>query len=256
MLFKKLKPVKGCCGCVTDLRAAAAIIAVLGIVTSPAVSWAVVRHAYVIRVSCFITTNDERQDVIDINLNHMLSFGFGANAGLGPSCLSTHGKTTSPPLPLLRSDSADKSAFVFSVRWVGWVVLLADLIFFAFSVNLLVRLFKVNYLKVATKFMWSCAIAILLSFVYGMLFVASCLYIGGSFPVYEFLFSILDVLLWLMWIYFILVIRSFIIQETIADIKPRHNLSMLHYLCIAGALIGLGKILYQYIPWIFGYYFY
>lgn len=39
-------------------------------VTSPIISWAVVRHAYVIRVTCVVTTNISRPDVIDINLHN------------------------------------------------------------------------------------------------------------------------------------------------------------------------------------------
>ncbi|KAM3967119.1 uncharacterized protein ACR2FA_011970 [Aphomia sociella] len=120
MPFNRLPSVEICCGCVTDLKTATVIIAVLGIVTSPAISWAAVRHSYVIRVSCFVTTTATRPDVFDVNLNNILSFGFGANAGLGPSCL---GRNTTADISSITSLSenlsSSASGFVRVPKHVG-----------------------------------------------------------------------------------------------------------------------------------------
>ncbi|XP_026731517.1 uncharacterized protein LOC113496476 [Trichoplusia ni] len=199
MAWYSLPRVNKCCGCVTDLRTATAIIAVLGIVTSPAVSWAVVRHAYVIRVSCFVTTSAARPDVVDVNLNHILSFGFGANAGLGPSCLAPKNRnaTTERPITLILRNNelgTEGSSFVTSVRWIGWLVLIVDIIFLGFSIYLLYKIFRPPDKRAAMRFMISCIIAILFSFVYGMLYVAACLAVGGAFPIFEFVFCLIDVM--------------------------------------------------------------
>ncbi|CAB3235535.1 unnamed protein product [Arctia plantaginis] len=202
-----------CCFCVTDLKTASAIIAVLGIVTSPAVSWAVVRHSYVIRVSCVLTSREDRKDVVDVHLSHFLSFGFGANAGLGPSCLDPEAKPDPNDLPPSKPpDTTDvpKYNFYLSVKWVGWVVLLADFVFLIYSIFFLYRLYQPRsagyQASLILQFMWACIVSIALSFVYSMLYVSACITVGGSFPVFEFFFSFFDVILWG---YFIAVINSY-----------------------------------------------
>ncbi|XP_037296944.1 uncharacterized protein LOC119190037 [Manduca sexta] len=199
----KLPDVDRCCGCVTDLKAAAAIIAVLGIVTSPTVSWAVVRHSYVIRVSCFITTSATRPDIVDINLNNILSFGFGAHAGLGPSCLSPPklNKTT-----FRLTEGEQSTDFVRTTKYLGWIVLAADMILLFCSANLLIKIFKGASKQAAKFFMISASISMLFSFIYGMLYVSACISVGGAFPVFEFIFSLVDVT---MWLYFLIVVNSY-----------------------------------------------
>ncbi|XP_063827054.1 uncharacterized protein LOC135076534 isoform X1 [Ostrinia nubilalis] len=213
MPWNRLPDVESCCGCVPDLKTAAAIIAVLGIVTSPAVSWAVVRHSYVIRVSCLITTSSERPDVVDVNLNNVLSFGFGANAGLGPTCLSLSKTPDSTPKPTMgpvfrSSESGPK--FVKAVRYIGWIVLVSDLIFLFCSIYLLLRIFSGPCQKAAKIFLITAMIAMFLSFIYSMIYVSACITLGGAFPVFEFLFALFDLMKWTVWIHFLLVIRAYI----------------------------------------------
>ncbi|CAH0723795.1 unnamed protein product, partial [Brenthis ino] len=186
-LLNKIPKLERCCGCVTDLKVAAAIIAVLGIVTSPIISWVIVRHAYVIRVTCVVTTNISRPDVIDINLHNALSFGFGANAGLGPSCLSiTSGNDA--------AGSRSKSNFVQFVRFSGWVVLLADIAFLISSVNFLIKIFKGLDKQASLVFIGTGLLSIILSFMYGVLYVSACMHVGGRFPVFEFFFAMIDLI--------------------------------------------------------------
>ncbi|XP_072949740.1 uncharacterized protein [Epargyreus clarus] len=202
-ILNKLPEVSKCCGCINDLKTAAAIIAVLGIVTSPALSWAVVRHAYVIRVSCFVTTSSTRPDVVDINLRNVLSFGFGANAGLGPSCLIKN--TTKADLREAEDDT-DDSPLVDVIRYFGWVVLIVDVVFLVISINFLVKMSKGADKSASKSFMIAAFISVFLSFVYGMLYVGTCLYVGGSFPIFEFFFALFDLI---MWIYFLIVVNSY-----------------------------------------------
>ncbi|XP_045449470.1 uncharacterized protein LOC123658033 [Melitaea cinxia] len=194
----RIPKIDKCCGCVTDLKTAAAIIAVLSIVTSPLVSWAVIRHAYVIRISCVVTTNSTQPDVVDINFNNALSFGFGANAGLGSSCLSRHTNET--------DQDKRNSSFVRVTRHSGWVVLLADVAFLVSSVNLLVKLFKGQHKEASLIFIIAGLISVFLSLIYGILYVSACVYVGSGFPVFEFSFAVVD---FILWTYFIIVINSY-----------------------------------------------
>ncbi|CAG4945489.1 uncharacterized protein LOC123694994 [Colias croceus] len=203
----KIPEVNNCCGCVNDIKTAAAIIAVLGIVTSPLVSWAVVRHAYVIRVSCFVSASSSRPDVVDINLSNVLSFGFGANAGLGPSCLIKNStKVLRADEETENKDDMKHSEFVKTVRCVGWIVLIADFIFLLLSINLLIKMATGNGQIAARYFISSGLISIIMSFIYGMLYVSACVYMGGSFPVFEFVFALVDLM---MWSYFLIVVYSY-----------------------------------------------
>ncbi|XP_035440659.2 uncharacterized protein LOC118269591 [Spodoptera frugiperda] len=204
----RIPQVKSCCGCVTDLKTATAIIVVLGIVTCPSVSWATVRHAFVIRVSCFITSSADEADVVDINLSNVLSFGFGANAGLGPSCLSSKNKTASRTLTTRSSEMGElsSSSLVKIIRWIGWGVLFTDLVFLGFSLHFLIKIFRPPDQKALKKFMISCVVAMIASFMYGMLYVAACLTVGGPFPVFEFLFCFVDLI---TWTYYLIVINSY-----------------------------------------------
>ncbi|CAH1635644.1 unnamed protein product [Spodoptera littoralis] len=203
----RIPTVSTCCGCVTDLKTAVAIIAVLGIVTSPSVSWAIVRHAFVIRVSCYVTTNAEQADVVDVNLNNILSFGFGANAGLGPSCLSSKNKTRSQTM--MRSgepEDLSNNVLVKTIRYMGWGVLFTDLAFLVFSVNFLIKIFRPPDRKAMKQFMISCVITILASFMFGMLYVGACMKIGGAFPIFEIVFTFIDLI---TWSYYLLVVYSY-----------------------------------------------
>ncbi|XP_013193932.2 uncharacterized protein LOC106137619 [Amyelois transitella] len=193
MPWNNIPDVEKCCGCIADLKTAVIIIAVLGIVTSPTVSWAIIRHSYMVRVSCIISTSATRPDVVDVNLNNILSFGFGANTGLGPSCLSPESANSTVPL-------------VMAVKYLGWVALLFDLIFLMSSIYLLIRMSMGNEGKAVLKFMVAVSLSILVSFIYAMLYVSACLQIGGSFPVFEFIFAFVDVGIW---IYFLIVVRSY-----------------------------------------------
>ncbi|CAK1544002.1 unnamed protein product [Leptosia nina] len=208
----RIPEVDSCCGCVNDIKAAAAIIAVLGIVTCPLVSWAVVRHAYVIRVSCVVTASSSRADVVDINLNNILSFGFGANAGLGPSCMIRNATASAAPTTLLREGTqvADKHAqFIAVVRFFGWVVLATDSIFLLCSINLLVKLFRGQGQQAAKYFIMSGLTAVILSFVYGILYVSACIHMGGAFPIFEFVFALVDLITWTTWLHFLVVVHTY-----------------------------------------------
>ncbi|XP_047532129.1 uncharacterized protein LOC125067515 [Vanessa atalanta] len=198
-ILDRIPKVEKCCGCVTDLKTAAAIIAVISIVTSPLVSWAIIRHAYIIRVTCVVKTNSSQPDVVDINFNNALSFGFGANAGLGPSCLSRNTTDES-------GVDKTKSDFIRFVRYSGWIVLLADATFLFSGVNFLIKMFKGVDKDAALIFILAGLTSVLLSFVYGMLYVSACVYAGSGFPVYEFFFAGVDLTIW---IYFLIVVYSY-----------------------------------------------
>lgn len=75
-----------------------------------------------------------------------LSFGFGANAGLGPSCLSSKNKTASRTLTTRSSEMGElsSSSLVKIIRWIGWGVLFTDLVFLGFSIHFLIRIFRVS----------------------------------------------------------------------------------------------------------------
>ncbi|XP_021206569.1 uncharacterized protein LOC101741315 isoform X1 [Bombyx mori] len=208
MPLNKIPCVDKCCGCISDLKTAAAIIAVLGIVTSPSVSWAVVRHSYVIRVSCYVTSNENRADIMDINLKNIISFGFGANAGLGPSCLGPLNDNSTKSFLRIRTDP-DKSPFIGMVKNIGWVVFGVDVIFLICSVLFLRKIFKGADKKAAKTFIYSGLLAVFLSFVYGLLYVMACLSIGGAFPIFEFFFAFVDLIVLVTWLYFMIVINSF-----------------------------------------------
>ncbi|KAJ8718987.1 hypothetical protein PYW07_016543 [Mythimna separata] len=221
--YKCFPIVDHCCGCVTELKTAAAIIAVLGVVTSPAVSWAFVRHSYVIRVSCFIATDTVRADVVDVHIKNVLSFGFGANSGLGPSCLggfaghADYGGINNTEIITTRSNTSshakrrravenNNKSFIQFVRWVGWLLLIADSIFIILSLHLLYSIFNPPARRAAMRFIISCIIAISLSFLHGMMYVGVCIAVGGNFPIFEFVFCIIDII---AWSYFVIVVNSY-----------------------------------------------
>ncbi|XP_026330224.1 uncharacterized protein LOC113237783 [Hyposmocoma kahamanoa] len=208
MPFHWLPNLRNCCYCITNLRTATIVIAVLGIVTSPAVSWSVVRHAYVIRVSCYVSTNESKPDVIDINLNNMLSFGFGANAGLGPSCLYKSSVENLSSITTFKLDDrvSTNHGVLKIIMYIGWVVLLGDLIFVICCIVFLFKLAKGREMTFLKALMWTCIVAITLTFIYGLMFVVTCLVTGGKFPVFEFIFTLFDLGIW---IYFLIVVNSY-----------------------------------------------
>ncbi|KAL0832034.1 hypothetical protein ABMA28_001531 [Loxostege sticticalis] len=194
-----LPDVEVCCGCIPDLRAASAIIAVLGIITSPVVSWAVIRHSYVIRVSCLITSSQDRPDVIDINLNNVLSFGLGSNAGLGPTCLGKPSKTnTSTEQPEVSHPS-----FLKAVQIIGWILITVDLIFVMCSVCFLAHIFSRPVRQIILAFILTGTVSICLSFLYSIIYIAACCTMGGAFPIFELIFAVV------IWIHFLLVTNTY-----------------------------------------------
>ncbi|XP_073952907.1 uncharacterized protein isoform X3 [Choristoneura fumiferana] len=126
-LFKMFPDVDSCCGCVTDLKTAAAIICVIAIITSPVVAWSLIRHSYAVRVACYVTTASNRVDVLDLTLNNIVSFGFGVNAGLGPSCMTRNSTSVLKQVLRTMQDPAD-SEFIRTTKYFGWVVMSADII--------------------------------------------------------------------------------------------------------------------------------
>ncbi|CAH2268944.1 jg6971 [Pararge aegeria aegeria] len=101
------------------------------------VSWVVVRHMYVIKVSCVLNTNSSRPDVVDILMTNALSFGFGVSSGLGSSCLSSNATG---------SEEKSKSSFKQVVRGTGWIVLISDGVFVISSIHFLIKMFKLSSL--------------------------------------------------------------------------------------------------------------
>ncbi|XP_050667125.1 uncharacterized protein LOC126966882 isoform X1 [Leptidea sinapis] len=192
-----LPQVDNCCGCVQDISTATAIIAVLGIVTNPLVSWAIVRHAYVIHVSFVISTNSSRSDIVDINLNNVLSFGFGSNAGVGSTCLTEQNSAN-----LVKKEST----LINFIKYFGWVVVVADAFFLMSSINLLLKMNKDVAKKAASIFLICGSVSILITFIYGLLYISACVAIGGAFPLFELLFSLVDVA---KWMYFLIVVNTF-----------------------------------------------
>ncbi|CAK1579309.1 unnamed protein product [Parnassius mnemosyne] len=208
-MSNRIPDVAKCCGCVTDLKTAVAIIAVLGIVTCPAVSWVIVRHAYAIRVSCVMSTSGTRPDVIDINFRNVLSFGFGTNAGFGSSCLSPNSTHLSEHVQKLTANGSTKnsdSGIVRCVRYFGWIVLIADLVFVISCTVFLIKLFKGRDIKAGKIFMYAAMTSVVLSFLYGIFYVFVCISLGSGFPINELFFIIFDLIAWL---YFVIVINAY-----------------------------------------------
>ncbi|CAG9579829.1 unnamed protein product [Danaus chrysippus] len=181
-LLDRIPKLEVCCGCVTDLKTAAAIIAVLGIVTSPAVSWAIVRHAYVIKVTCALTAKSSSPDVVDINLNNGLSFGFGGNSGMGFGCLAKPKNNTLREGEKPEKDESTES-FILFIKYTGWIVLIADVVFLVSSVHLLTRLFQGSDLNATYIFLVAGLVSVLLTFLYGMTYVCLCVFVSGNFPI-------------------------------------------------------------------------
>ncbi|OWR49980.1 hypothetical protein KGM_211006 [Danaus plexippus plexippus] len=179
-ILDRIPKLEVCCGCVTDLKTAAAIIAVLGIVTSPAVSWAIVRHAYVIKVTCALTAKSSSPDVVDINLNNGLSFGFGGNSGMGFGCLNKPKEKNNTFLRRQNPDNDETTEnFILFVKYSGWIVLIADVVFLVSSINLLTKLFQGSDVNATFIFLVAGLVSVLLTFIYGMTYVGICVFITG-----------------------------------------------------------------------------
>ncbi|XP_032516096.1 uncharacterized protein LOC116769175 isoform X2 [Danaus plexippus] len=182
-ILDRIPKLEVCCGCVTDLKTAAAIIAVLGIVTSPAVSWAIVRHAYVIKVTCALTAKSSSPDVVDINLNNGLSFGFGGNSGMGFGCLNKPKEKNNTFLRRQNPDNDETTEnFILFVKYSGWIVLIADVVFLVSSINLLTKLFQGSDVNATFIFLVAGLVSVLLTFIYGMTYVGICVFVSGNFP--------------------------------------------------------------------------
>ncbi|XP_050667126.1 uncharacterized protein LOC126966882 isoform X2 [Leptidea sinapis] len=191
-----LPQVDNCCGCVQDISTATAIIAVLGIVTNPLVSWAIVRHAYVIHVSFVISTNSSRSDIVDINLNNVLSFGFGSNAGVGSTCLTEQNSAN-----LVKKEST----LINFIKYFGWVVVVADAFFLMSSINLLLKMNK-KYPVTADILIISAFITLITTLPYTILIMIQEQYTECKWY-HSQLFHLL--LYFAMWCYFILVVNSY-----------------------------------------------
>lgn len=89
--------------------------------------------------------NSIKNDILDNEIFlQQLTFGFGSNAGLEASCLAFKNTTSTPATG---DNKFPNSQFVTSVRWVGWLVLAADIVFVAVCVKFLYRIFTVSIIK-------------------------------------------------------------------------------------------------------------
>ncbi|KAI8420957.1 hypothetical protein MSG28_008106 [Choristoneura fumiferana] len=84
-------------------------------ITSPVVAWSLIRHSYAVRVACYVTTASNRVDVLDLTLNNIVSFGFGVNAGLGPSCMTRNSTSVLKQVLRTMQDPAD-SEFIRTTK--------------------------------------------------------------------------------------------------------------------------------------------
>ncbi|KPJ14091.1 hypothetical protein RR48_04443 [Papilio machaon] len=146
-LNSRIPDVTSCCICIPDLRSAVIIIAVLGIVTCPAVTWALVRHTYLIRMSCIMTTCSQKPDVVDINFHYVLSFGLSANAGLERSFFNmntTYLRNLKYNALSVNSTNIYDLGVVQTLKYFGFLVFLIDLVFLVTCIIFLIRIFRVN----------------------------------------------------------------------------------------------------------------
>ncbi|XP_049870838.1 uncharacterized protein LOC126370132 [Pectinophora gossypiella] len=115
----------------------------------------------------------------------------------------------------LSDSSSDNNPLVKVVKYIGFVVLAADIVFVISGFILLIHLYKDGETRLPhfiKCFMYCAGLAIILSFLYGLLYVITCLVIGGSFPIFELTFAFIDLGIWSLWLYFIIVLRSYLHQ--------------------------------------------
>ncbi|XP_061704629.1 uncharacterized protein LOC133515987 [Cydia pomonella] len=191
MPFKYWPDIETCCVCIPSLRTAAAIIAVLALVSNPLLSWLMIRHSYALRVSC-VLSGASRMDVVDVNINNVISFGFGVNADLGISCLT---------------QSHDAEGVTNQIiKGLGWIVLIADLVFLITSVVLLMRIYRNPTRRVAQAFIISGFIALVLSCLYGIMYVIVCAFRGKGIALCQLILTFVDLGLWT---YFLMVVNAY-----------------------------------------------
>ncbi|XP_013174167.1 PREDICTED: uncharacterized protein LOC106122625 [Papilio xuthus] len=208
-LNSRIPDVATCCICIPDLKSAVIIIAVLGIVTCPAVTWALIRHTYLIRMSCIMTTCSQKPDVIDINFHYVLSFGLSPNAGLERSFFNMNTTYLRDWKNGALSDNSKKvfdPGLVEALKYFGFVVFLFDVIFLITCIIFLIRIFRRVNKKTVKWFLYTAIATTVLAFMYGIFYVFVCVSIGTGFPILEFLFTLIDLV---VWTYFIIVIKSF-----------------------------------------------
>ncbi|XP_063366789.1 uncharacterized protein LOC134655266 [Cydia amplana] len=204
MPFKYWPDIETCCVCIPSLRTAATIIAVLALVSNPLLSWLMIRHSYAVRVSCRLS-GASRTDVVDININNVISFGFGVNGDLGISCLT-------------QSQDGERVTIKI-IKALGWIVLIADVAFLVTSMLFLVRIYRNPTRRMATAFIISGLIALVLSSIHGIMYVIVCAIQGQGIALCQLLLTFVDLGLW---IYFFLVIQFYIKKELPSnDSQPR-----------------------------------
>ncbi|XP_063548047.1 uncharacterized protein LOC134755425 [Cydia strobilella] len=191
MPFKYWPDIETCCVCIPSLRTATAIIAVLALVSNPLLSWLMIRHSYAVRVSC-VLSGASRMDVVDVNINNVISFGFGVNADLGISCLT---------------QSQDAEGVTNQIiKGLGWIVLISDVAFLITSMLLLVRIYRNPTRRVAKAFIISGLIALVLSSVYGIMYVIVCAIRGKGVALCQLVLTFVDLGLWT---YFLMVVNAY-----------------------------------------------
>ncbi|XP_013139569.1 PREDICTED: uncharacterized protein LOC106104164 [Papilio polytes] len=195
------------CICVPNLRSAVIIIAVLGIVTCPAVTWALVRHTYLIRMTCVMTTCSQKPDVVDINFHYVLSFGLSPNAGLERSIFNmntTYLRSFTALSP--NSTKPYNPGLVQTLKYFGLIVFMCDLVFLITCIVFLIKIFRQMNKRTLKWFIYTTIATTVLAFLYGMFYIYVCISVGTGFPILEFVFTIIDTI---VWSYFIVVILSF-----------------------------------------------
>ncbi|XP_063386444.1 uncharacterized protein LOC134672454 [Cydia fagiglandana] len=177
MPFKYWSNIETCCVCIKSLKTAAAIIATLALVSNPLLSWLMIRHSYVLRVACLLS-GASRMDVVSVNINNVISFGFGVNADLGISCLT---------------QSQDEGGVLNQViKALGWIVVISDVAFLITSTLLLMRIYRNPTRRVAKAFIISGLIALVLSSIYGIMYVVVCAFRGKGIALCQLVLTFID----------------------------------------------------------------
>ncbi|XP_063629045.1 uncharacterized protein LOC134800502 [Cydia splendana] len=179
MPFKYWPDFETCCVCIKSLRTATAIIATLALVSNPLLSWLMIRHSYAVRVACLLS-GASRMDVVDVNINNVISFGFGMNADLGISCLAQS------------QDEGGVSNQV--IKALGWIMLISDVVFLITSMLLLMRIYRFQNptRRVTIAFIISGLIALVLSSIYGIMYVTICAFRGKGIALCQLALTFVD----------------------------------------------------------------
>ncbi|XP_047999945.1 uncharacterized protein LOC125237051 [Leguminivora glycinivorella] len=150
-----------------------------------------IRHSYAVRVAC-ILSGASRLDVVDVNINNVISFGFGVNADLGISCLTA---------------SQDSQGLTNQIiKGLGWIVLLSDLVFLIFSAVFLLRIYQNPTRQIALGFIISGLVALFLSSIYGIMYVVVCALRGKGIALCQLCLTFVDLG---VWVYFLMVVHAY-----------------------------------------------